>query len=149
MAQGISSILSYPLAVRGVAVGALNLCSRRPSAFVGEREQETAFLLACQAAIFLRAHDNRDLSTEAPSIEAMSLGLEEPPSPEGVSLAQAILEESFRDLGKERVSVDEGRGFEPQSADEIKLREMVGHIPWSVSSSGPSKSRIKPVEPAA
>lgn len=50
--RGIHSSLSLPLVVRGEALGALNLYSRRPGAFDAS-ERETALMFAAQAAVAL------------------------------------------------------------------------------------------------
>jgi len=145
MSQGISAILSIPLTVQGAPVGALNLCSRTALAFAGEREQATATLLAQQAAIFLRAHANGDISREALDAEAMGLGLEEPLQTDSMSLAKLMLMQNFPGGGQDRVCVDEGPGFGLQSADERKLREMVSQIPWSATQPAtpePSNSQV-------
>jgi len=134
MARGISSILSIPLVVRRAPMGALNLCSKSPRAFDGEREQTTASLLARQASIFLEVHADGPITLEALRVEATRLGVEEALlMVESMDLAKTILKESLRDRETVGVSADDRRGFAPPSADERRLREMVSDIPWSAA----------------
>lgn len=50
--RGIRSSLSLPLVVRGEALGALNLYSRRPRAFAAD-DRDTALMFAAQAVVVL------------------------------------------------------------------------------------------------
>jgi GAF domain-containing protein len=72
VAHGVVSSLSLPLVVDGESLGALNLYSAAPDAFVGpQRSQAEAFAAQCAAALTLGLRQMRQMQVQSQLAEAM------------------------------------------------------------------------------
>jgi GAF domain-containing protein len=72
VAHGVVSSLSLPLVVDGESLGALNLYSATPAAFVGpQRSQAEAFAAQCAAALTVGLRQMRQVQVQSQLAEAM------------------------------------------------------------------------------